>query len=350
MPAGSIFTYHLFEVAEQLDLESIRASRPATAGRAGGFRHPMPSYAGFERPPAIESVGVIDLPGGPFSVRIRFFDFGVVSVEHEVAFESDWNTLVGLAATYQERSDLSESARKLARERITQLDAGTRNAYAPETWLMEDYVVVLLRERGGQLPPDQVAQIVRGETLPLSEDECRDVMASRVSYYSDDVLVIGWAAALVYDPTEDVWGTLQILEHANTQLLEYRYYDDVLDRLLTQLYSVLERRRHWLARWRMAKEAAQLNQLRLEVMELAERSDNSLRFFGDMYYARAYRLANERIGVADYRASVDEKIRAAGQLYQFLIDEFHHSRAFLLEAMVVAILIIDLVYLVRGKS
>ena len=61
-----------------------------------------------------------------------------------------------------------------------------------------------------------------------------------------------------------------------------------------------------------------------------------------MFYARAYRVAAARIGVNDYRKLVDEKLRTAGDLYEFMVDQFHQARAFLLEVMVVAILIIEL--------
>ena len=43
-----------------------------------------------------------------------------------------------------------------------------------------------------------------------------------------------------------------------------------------------------------------------------------------------------------YRNLVEEKLRTAGELYEFMVDEFHHARAFILEALVVAILIIEL--------
>jgi hypothetical protein len=51
-----------------------------------------------------------------------------------------------------------------------------------------------------------------------------------------------------------------------------------------------------------------------------------------------------------HRDLVDEKLNTAGELYQAMAGEFHQARAFLLEAMVVAILIIELVFLFRGKS
>jgi hypothetical protein len=54
------------------------------------------------------------------------------------------------------------------------------------------------------------------------------------------------------------------------------------------------------------------------------------------------------VGVTDYRNLVEEKLRTAGELYEFMMNEFHQARAFVLEAMVVAILVIELFSLFRG--
>ena len=91
-----------------------------------------------------------------------------------------------------------------------------------------------------------------------------------------------------------------------------------------------------------AREAARLNQVRLELMDLMERSDNSLRVLGDMFYARAYKTVAQRIGVDDCRKLLEDKLKIAGELYQFLLEEFNHTRAFTLEMLVVVILIIEL--------
>ena len=68
-----------------------------------------------------------------------------------------------------------------------------------------------------------------------------------------------------------------------------------------------------------------------------------------MFYARAYRMAAERVGVTDYRNLVEEKAAYRGELYQSMVDEFHQARAFILELMVVAILVIELVHLFAGR-
>ena len=170
-----------------------------------------------------------------------------------------------------------------------------------------------------------------------------------MSYYETDLLVVGWTAALVYDTPEGAAPTLQLLEYANSQLLEFRHYDGSLTRLLSGVNRQLERGSGLLARWRLARKAERLNLIRLEIRELTERVDNSIKFLSDMFAARLYRMAAARIGVPDYRALVEQKLESAGELYGFMMDRFYQGRAFVLELMVVVILIIELVFLFRGK-
>ena len=100
----------------------------------------------------------------------------------------------------------------------------------------------------------------------------------------------------------------------------------------------------------MRSEAMRLNGVTVEVTELVERADNAIKFVSDMYSARLYRLAAAKVGVPEYKNLVNEKLKTAENLYRFLIDEFHQSRGFVLEVMVVIILIIELAYLFKGKG
>ena len=84
--------------------------------------------------------------------------------------------------------------------------------------------------------------------------------------------------------------------------------------------------------------------------ELSERADNAIKFLSDMFSARLYRLAAAKVGVIDYKNLVNQKLRTAGDLYRFMVDQFHQSRAFALELLVVIILIIDLFALFHGKA
>src|SRR5262249_20320331 len=103
-------------------------------------------------------------------------------------------------------------ALKLARARLRRLEPAIRNPY-PE-WLDEAYYVVHLSQAkaddGSLLTgPELIArygreltQVIRSETQPLAASEQREVLASSISYYSSDLLLVGWLAAIVYDTAE----------------------------------------------------------------------------------------------------------------------------------------------------
>jgi hypothetical protein len=274
-------------------------------------------------------------------------------------FEADWEQLIRLSNRWILAPEIERQTADLIQSRMERAAPALVQAYPAR--LSEDYYIIHLREaldeEGRPLTApvmlakrgEQIAQIVRGELQPLAESERREVLQSSLSYYPTDLLVTGWVAALVYDTMEGAEPTIQLLEYANTQLLEFRHYDDVLTRVLENVYKMLEHRGGgFFRRWRMAGEAERLNTLRLDVRELTERTDNAIKFLSDMFYARAYRIAAARVGVTDYRNLVEEKLRAAAELYEFMMNEFHQARAFVLEAMVVAILVIELFSLFRG--
>jgi len=69
-----------------------------------------------------------------------------------------------------------------------------------------------------------------------------------------------------------------------------------------------------------------------------------------MFSARLYRMAAGKVGVEDYKNLVKQKLDTAENLYRFMVDQFHQGRAFVLELLVVIILIIEIVFLFRGKG
>ena len=171
-----------------------------------------------------------------------------------------------------------------------------------------------------------------------------------MSYYPNDLIVAGWNAAFLFDTPAGAEPTIRLLEYANSQLLQFRHYDEILTRELERVYDSLETRKGLLYGWRMRSAAARLRTMLLDVTELTERTNNALKFVGDMFFARVYKLCAVKIGVTDYQVLVQEKLRTADELYDFMIEEFHQARAFLLEFIVVLILIIELFFLFHGKG
>jgi hypothetical protein len=358
---GSLRALLLYDVAEEFDFSELRrllgGEPPA---RSPGFKLPAPDYVRFERPPVVQECDPIQLSTGESATaRLRYFDYGVVSLEIEMPFESDWPGLIALSNRWMEAGEVEQRGMNSVRESVQRVHSALRSPYAQ--WVDEAYYVVHLREvldeskgprTGAELISDfgrEISQVIRGEIQPLSEGEQKEVLAASLSYYPTDLLVVGWMAAFVFDTSEGAAPLVQLLEYANTQLLEYRRYDEILTDLLKNAYAALERRGGLFSRWRLAREAENLNHLRLDVTELTERADNAIKFLSDMFYARAYRLAAVKVGAGDYRSLVDQKLRIAGELYEFMVNEFREARGFILEILVIVILVIELVPIFRGK-
>ncbi len=360
--SGSFLVMIQYDVAETISLEALRLRLGAEpSAREPRFSHPAPGYVRFEKFPVVEECEPVAISTGErFRCRLKYFEYGVISAELELPFTADFTDMVLLSSRWTSATEIETCTANLVRERVDRFRSVFIQPYAD--FLSEDYYIVRLNDArdqdGSPLSAasllanygDSIAQIVRGESQKLAPSERNEAIQSWMSYYPNDLLVVGWVAALVYDAYDGAAATIQLLEYANTQLLEFRHYDEVLSRVLDNAYQLLERRGGLLRNWKMARQAEELNTIRLDITELTERTDNSIKFLSDMFYARAYKMAAKRVGVTDYRNLVEEKLRTAGELYQFMVNEFHQARAFILELMVVAILVIELIHLFRGNK
>jgi hypothetical protein len=353
---GSAIAFILYDVGEEIRIDQLWQTSGIRRAE-GPSKHPTPEYVGFQRPPVVLDAGEHSLASGErVRSRVKFYDYGVISILFETPFQGDWSGWIELASRWTASSEFEQYARELARQHTARLGSSLVKPY--DSWLSEDYFAFHVAEVPGMPPAsdlitrcgNEIAQIVRGETCVLSEGEKNEILQARISYYPRDLVVIGWHGAFVYDTVAGAQTAIELLEHSNSQLLEFRHYDELLTRELQAAYKFLERGSPVIHRWRLAREGARLERVTIDVTELTERADNAIKFLSDMFSARLYNLASAKVGVNDYKLLVEEKLRTATSLYSFMIGEFHQARAFVLELMIVIILIIDLIFLFRGKS
>jgi hypothetical protein len=353
---GSVLVLIQFDVCEEIRLDQLRQIVGARTLEQPTLKHPAPGYVRYQRPPVVEPIETLTLDSGErLEGQIKYYDYGVVSVVLELPFSGDWDTLVRLGSRWVWDVDFSAHASRIARQKLERAAPALVKPY-PE-WLSEDYFIFHVREISGSPSAaelcgthgNHIAQIVRGETAQLSDGERNEILQSRISYYPNDLAVIGWNAAFLYDTAAGAETAIQLLEYANSQLLEFRHYDELLTRELESVYASLDKGTGLWARWRLARDATKLHTVLLDVNELTEHADNAIKFLSDMFSARLYKLAASKVGVPDYKDLVTQKVQTAEELYRFMVDQFNQSRAFFLELTVVIILVVELVWLFRGK-
>jgi hypothetical protein len=356
---GSILVLIQFDVCEEIRLDVLRTIFGARTAEAS-FKK-APAYVRYQRPPVEETIEPLTLDSGErLAGEIKYYDYGVVSLELELPFSGGWDTLIELSCRWTSDTNFEKLAIRIVKQKLERAAPALVKPYDPKVseWLQEDYFIFHIREIDGSPTADQllasqsmqIAQVVRGEMQILSEGERQEILQSRISYYPSDLAVIGWNAAFLYDTPAGAETAIQLLQYANSQLLEFRHYDELMTKELENVYDFLEAGgTGWWSRWRTANAASKLHTVLLDVNELTERADNAIKFLSDMFSARLYKLCAQKVGVPDYKDLVKEKLQTAEDLYRFMVEQFNQSRAFVLELMVVVILIIELVYFFRGK-
>jgi len=358
--AGQIVAFYLFDVAETIHLKRLTAVAGGPATKAKLAPKPAtPAYVQYENPPLSFDGATVDIPElDGFQVRFRAYDYGVISVGLSRAFSGDWSELLAVGQTLIESPELEQRAEDVCRrfvDRIKPALEGLRPAF-----LSEDYLAYVIHELETPLSAedviaqhgDTIATMLRGERQPLSGQEKQKILRHRISYLSDDLVIPTWNAAFVYDTPAGAQAALEIFEFANSQLLEFRYYDQLLDNRLASIYSRLQHPK-WYQTWigaRYTRAAQQVHSLFIDVNELTDRTENTLKFIGDIYAARLFLLVGDRLGLTTWKANVQEKLETLDDIYRFAVEQTSMSRGQFLELTVVLILVLELVLIFMGVT
>ncbi|HKS71575.1 MAG TPA: hypothetical protein VJQ82_00165, partial [Terriglobales bacterium] len=263
---GAVLVLIQFDVCEEIRLDQLREIFGARTVQQPTFKHPTPGYVRYQRPPVVEPIEPLVLETGErLEGQIKYYDYGVLSVVLELPFAGDWDKLVRLGSRWVWDVDFAGHASRIVRQKLQRAAPALVKPY--QEWLSEDYFIFHVRElagtpSGAELVTSQgaqIAQIVRGETMQLSDGERHEILQSRISYYVNDLAVIGYNAAFLYDSAAGAETAIQLLEYANSQLLEFRHYDELLTRELEGVYAFMDKGTGTLARWKLARAASKLH-------------------------------------------------------------------------------------------
>lgn len=351
---GMCFSFFAYDVGPAIDLETAeRCSTQATQRETIKHRRRTPKYFEYQPPPLRITQAAPSLEVGPFktlpNVDFVIYDFGAVSVSYAIDLSGPISNLAPLSDLLTDNAMLLADSRKQVEQLVERIAPAIPKAnIAP---LVEDYVIYQIDEMspassGAEFLACygmQAAQILRAERQQLSPQETEDALGHRIAYGSDDLAVIDWQAALVVDPdAEDV---RTVLEFANVELLELRFLDDRLDRVLDESYKTLSRRR-WRPWYRLhagTTELRRLAKLQMESAVLFEEVNNALKLLGDQYLARVYRLAAKRLHIEDWDASILRKLHTVESMYSKLVDYQNNKRMELLEWIIILLIAVSIV-------
>jgi hypothetical protein len=295
-------------------------------------------------PLMLPEVGPLNAPA-----KVTVFDFAAVSLAVQVPFSLPLPAMTRLAGYLADPTSVVQAARLALQPLFDRMLPAIKEPLWGE--MGEEYFVFQLPPGGERLGPEFLcgplaawaAGLVLLEAGPLSTAQVNDALRLHLGYSPDDLFVPNWAAAILLD--RDCDETLQIIEFANLQLLEFRHIDDRLDATVAAAYRLIHPlTRTWLPFWRTpSRPMRALGELKVEANDLFERTGNVLKLVGDQYLARIYRLLADRFHLKEWEQSIQRKLDVIEGVYQVLSDQATAYRLEVLELVVILLIFIEVV-------
>ncbi len=230
-------------------------------------------------------------------------------------------------STFQLREELTKKCHQIVRK------------HRGDGVLSEEYAIGIVDRYAGD--PEQfleragaMASFLKSEPLALDEKEVSYTLESQLKYAKDDLVIIDWDGALIFEPTGQAEPVIELIELANFQLLRYRMLDADLDKRLQRVgrllrTSVPKRALRWNGEMNTAFE--EVIHLRARSIAEFDAIDRDIKMIGDWYYARFYDLAGRKFKFAEWRRTIKEKLESLEDVYGIIAENFSVSKLHYLE-------------------
>lgn len=350
---GVALAFFAFDIGFQIDLDAAEPLvREATRRRVVRARRPAPVWFDYSPPPLRlvvegDAVAVGDRKTEQ-PVEMLIYDFGAVLLTYRLPLPASLAELTDLSAELYEHADLEADARQRVRRVMEAIRSSIERPAFSEA--VEDYAVFAVTGWQSDATPVEllnanrrrIAGIIEAEDSALSEEQARRSTDGVMSYSPDDLAVIDWNAAMLFDPEPD--DVIAVLQHANVELLELRILDQELDAILDhadETLATLGQSRLWPA-FMTSRMLRRLASVQTDAAVMFEGVNNAIKLLGNQYLARLYRLAASRMDLPAWQASVQRKLVATEGLYQKMSDVTSSRRLETLEWVIIALITLSL--------
>jgi hypothetical protein len=341
--------YRVYDIGKEIDLDRLEhtlSEEHATGysfGRAG-FQGVQPKSIMLEDPPLTISLDWFlttrDSVEYQFSVVAKVYDIGAISIcfihadQHSPATALEDTALrffgqEGLSPLFEYYLGILES---LLRPHLKDM------ASAPDSF--EDYTIYVMDKIDRTIDP---VVLMTGERHSVSQQMRDEITKNTLSYRSDDLAILSYDSSLICEP-ESPADMIDLIEFANVQVLELKYYDRELTRQMEKMYDDIDLADRLPGFWRSRQyHAIMAGQMRTyaEISEIFEKVNNLIKVTEDVYYARVYATALKVLRSDQWSSSVNRKIEVIHENYTMLSDEVRIQHSNFLEWIVIILIALE---------
>ena len=352
---GKILVYRVYDIGSEIDLDVVESlfEHKAFKERFKLDRKHNTSLIISSSPLSVHW-GSVDLKIFDHYIHtdliVKVWQFGTVSLclQIPIAEETTFNELTKIGYWLENNQQIEDLTRSKSKEFQSYIKTAI-----PELndWsINEDYITYFFQELSGHsgalselYQRASIPELILGETKEiLSEQIRRGILENTYQYSRDDLVIVDWNSAIVVEPSGSMDVPL-VIEFALNQLLEMRYYDDLLDQRLNTLYNEVVRRKKGLFSNKYSRLAEEASQMYLEISEIVENVENSLKTVGDFYLATIFRASAKRFRFDDWQKSIDEKLGNLAEVSKLLHSEVNESRNQTMELIIILLIAIEVI-------
>jgi hypothetical protein len=352
---GKVLLYRVFDIGSEIDLDQVERVLEQTKVRTRFKLDRKQTKSLFiSMAPLDVQLGAIQIPFCDTEIQaeliVRVWHFGSISLCFQIPIEENipWSELVKISSWIENDVLLDEVARQKALELQNEISSAI--PVLNELNIHEDYVIYFIQEFEGLIGPlckladdvDIPALIIGENKEKLSEMIKKSVLESTYQYSVDDLVVLDWNSALVVEKNGSM-DVPHVIEFAMNQLLEMRFYDDLLDQRLNTLYNSVVGKKKKLFSNKYSNLAEEAGQIYLEISEIIETVENSFKTVGDFYLATIFRASSKRFKFQDWQKSINEKLSNLAEISKLLHSEINESRNQVLEIVIIILIGIEVV-------
>lgn len=337
--------YRIYDIGREVNLDWLEKELAASFVTVRTrLRRVKPKSIIIETPPLMLWMDPVEVERDgrafTFTVVARIYDVGAISLcfVHEGG-DADGAALEDTALLFAGQEGVSdlfpgylETLGEILRPHIKD--------FSLDPDFFEDYTVHVTDRLDDAIDP---VVILTGERTKISPQMREEILKNTQSYTVEDRAILSWDAALLCNP-EYPADIIDLIEYANVQVLELRYYDRELTRQMEKMYDdiALADRLPWFRRTRHYHGImADLMETNAEFSEIIEKIDNLIKVTEDVYYARVYATVLKVIRSNQWSESVSRKIEVIRENYSMLSDEVRIQHSHFLEWVIIVLIALE---------
>ena len=357
---GRILIYRVYDIGEEINLEKAEKILEEVTPERAKFR-----LKKINQQAVIVSNAPLLLSLGNYSyidqsitynceVTAKIWEFGTLSLTFD--FPIPAGTSIEELRLLSDKIQNYEILDIYARDKAHELGHQIKDSMAKinEWEVNEDYILYFIEsfthdyaDASTIFQEEDIAALILNEEKNLLAPQITErINSSKLQYYKNDLAVIDWNSAFIIEPTgsRDI---PDVIEFALNQLLEMRYYDDLLDKKLKGIYSAIELKEMNIFSSRYTDLALEAGQRYIEIAEIVESVENSLKIIGDLYHSTIFRMASNKFRFSDWQGSIDNKLDNMAELSKLLLDNITSKRSHLLEVIIILLISIELLPFIK---